>query len=194
MRGRLNICALITAVTALFGADNIPWNRLKFEEPTLTLSQAPLSEGERTALKAALLASIGPASPNVSAEYQAADFRIKLVDLNSDRIPEIIAQANGRSWCGASGNCPFLVFRKAGSSYESMLADMDEYQGFTLTKRRTGGYLDLIFSRHESAYQQQLSVYKFRDGKYRDSGCYEANWNREDQAPASKEPIITKCQ
>jgi hypothetical protein len=145
-------------------------------------------------LKAALVASIGPASPNVLADYQAADFRIKLVDLNSDRIPEIIARANGRFWCGASGNCLFLVFRKAGNAYESMLADMDEYQGFTVTKQRTGGYLDLIFNQHESAYRQALVTYKFRNGKYRASGCYEANWNREDQAPASKEPVIARCQ
>jgi hypothetical protein len=194
MRGSRSICVLVTAVVALFAADGIRWNRLKFEGPTLTLSQVQLSEGERAALKAALSAEIGPPSPNVSAEDQAADFRIKLLDLNGDRIPEVIAQANGRFWCGASGNCPFLVFRKAGSAYESMLADMDEYQGFTVTKQRTSGYLDLILSRHESANQQDLVVFKYRDGKYRASGCYEATWNNADEDRAPKEPAISKCQ
>jgi hypothetical protein len=69
VRGRTTICVLVTAVTAIFAADRITWNHLKFENPTQTLSQVQLSEDERAALKAALSAEIDPLRPDLSAEW-----------------------------------------------------------------------------------------------------------------------------
>jgi hypothetical protein len=117
-RGRLTIYVLITAATALFAADRFSWDLRKVERPMETLSQVRLSESERAALKGALSAEIGPPDPIFSPEEQAADFRIKLVDLNGDHIPEVIAQITGRFWCSPTGNCPFRVFRKSGKTYE----------------------------------------------------------------------------
>jgi hypothetical protein len=186
----------VTTAVALLAADRFSWDWHKVDRPTEALGQVQLPEGERAALKAALSAELGPPIPNLSAEEQAADFRVKLLDLNGDGIPEVIAQITGRFECGATGNCPFLVFRKSGNAYESILAieRINAYQGFTVTKERTAGYLGLILNQHGSAFQQTVVIYKFRNGKYRASGCYEANWNREDQPPASKEPIVTKCR
>ena len=197
VHGPLFICVLITAAAALFGAGRFTWNRLKFEGPTETLSQVRLSEDERAALSAAVLAELGPPWPNLSAEEQAPNLRIKLVDLNGDHIPEVIARLTGRFWCGATGNCPFRVFRKSSKTYESMLVtkDINSYQGFTVTRQRSGGYFDLVFNRHESATSQTLFVYKFRDGKYQASGCYGADWNViGDEAAPAKEPRITPCR
>ena len=196
MRGTLFICVVLTAAVALFAADHLSWNWHEVDRPKESLSQVRLSEDERGALKAALSAELGPPDPKFSAEERAVDFQIKLIDLNGDHTPEVIAQITGRFECGATGNCPFLVFRKSGTAYESILAmaGINSYQGFTVTKQRTAGYLDLILNQHESAFQQALVVYKFRNGKYRASGCYEATWNDGDKALASKEPVITKCQ
>jgi hypothetical protein len=47
----------------------------------------------------------------------AADTRIKLVDLNADGIPEVIAQASGDELCSPTGNCSFWVFMRSGSSW-----------------------------------------------------------------------------
>ena len=148
-------------------------------------------------MNAALSAELGPPIPNFSAEEQTPDIRVKLLELNGDHIPEVIAQITGRFQCGATGNCPFLVFRKSGKAYESILVPegINSYEGFTVTKQRTDGYLDLIFNQHESANQQALFIFKFRDGKYRASGCYEAIWNWiGDEGATAKEPVITKCQ
>ena len=186
----------MTGAVALFAADRFSWNWHEVDRPKESLSQVRLSEGERAALKAALSAELGPPDPKFSAEEQAVDFQIKLIDLNGDHVPEVIAQLTGRFQCGASGNCPFQVFRKSGKAYEPILVTkgINTYQGFTVTKQRTAGYVDLILNQHESAFQQALVIYKFRNGKYRASGCYEATWNNGDEAPASKEPVMTKCQ
>jgi hypothetical protein len=131
------------------------------------------------------------------AEEQVPKILLTLVDLNGDHIPEVIAQASGSFWCGASGNCTHWVFRKVNANYEPMLVkgEIGSYQGFTVTQQRSGGYLDLIFNQHESATSQGLVVYKFRDGKYRASGCYEADWNViGDEAATAIEPRITPCQ
>jgi len=185
----------VTAAVALFAADGFSWNWHEVDRPRESLSQVQLSEGERAALKAALSSELGPPDSKFSAEEQAVDFQIKLIDLNGDHIPEAIVQITGRFECGASGNCPFLVFRKSGNTYESILAmaRYNAYQGFTVTKQRTAGYLDLILNQHESAFQQALVIYKFRNGKYRASAYYEATWNNVGKAPTSKEPVISKC-
>jgi hypothetical protein len=197
VRGPRSICVLIAAATALFAAGPFTWNWRKVERPSETLVQARLSESERAALKAALSTELGPPLPNLSAEEQDPDVRIKLLDLNGDHVPEVIAQITGRFWCRATGNCPFRVFRKSGKTYESMLAkgEFYEYQGFTVMQQRSGGYLDLVFNQHESATRQAVLVYKFRDGKYRALDCYEADWEViGDEAATAKEPRIMPCR
>src|SRR5262249_46989396 len=44
------------------------------------------------------------------------DTRVALIDLNGDGVPEVVAQ--GMVNCGATGNCPFWVFRKTRLGYE----------------------------------------------------------------------------
>jgi hypothetical protein len=196
VRRRVIIWALV-GTAALFGADRFTWDWRKVERLKETLSQAQLSDSDRTALSAALSAELGPPLANLSAEEQDPDVRIRLLDLNGDHVPEVIAQATGRFWCGATGNCPFLVFRKSGKTYESVLAkgEFYEYQGFTVMQQRSGGYFDLVFNQHESATRQALLVFKFRDGKYRASDCREANWEVPgDEAATAKEPRITPCR
>jgi hypothetical protein len=186
----------MTAATALQAADRFTWDGLKLDRPTETLSQVHLTEGERVALNAAISASLGAPMPNLSADEQAVDVRVKLIDLNGDHIPEVIVHLTGTFWCGATGNCPFRIFRKSGKTYQSLsVEDFGESQGFTVMQHRSGGYLDLIFNRHESAYQQSLLVFKFRDGQYRASDCYEATWESiDDEGAIAKEPTITPCR
>ncbi len=98
---------------------------------------------------------------------------------------------------GASPNCPLYVFRKVSKEYEPMLLrqEISSYQGFTVTHQFTGGYFDLIFNQHESAFWQALVVFKFRVGKYRIAECHEARWEIIDSdGTTAKEPTITSCR
>jgi hypothetical protein len=93
----------------------------------------------------------------------AADTRIKLVDLNADGIPEVIAQASGDELCSPTGNCSFWVFMRSGSRYKLIL-DAHARQTFTIQKSRTNGFLDLVLGMHGSATEQGLFVYRFANG------------------------------
>ena len=123
--------------------------------------------------------------------------RLKLLDLNGDQIPEVIAQATSHFWCGATGNCSVWIFSKSGKTYKSILGkeDINSYLGFTVSPQRSNGYVDLVFNQHESAYQQDLFLFKFREGKYRASDCREADWKVPgDEDTTAKEPRITPCR
>jgi hypothetical protein len=60
----------------------------------------------------------------------------KMIDLNGDGLPEVVAQ--GMIGCGATGNCPFGVLRKAKQGYELILKG--EAQTFTIQKSNSNGF------------------------------------------------------
>ena len=112
----------------------------------------------------------------------ATNTRVELIDLDGDGVPEIIAQANDiKVGCGGTGNCEFWIFKKVSDSYKLLLdtRDKDGIGGAELlTVERTGtnGFSDLVLATHESASEKELSVYRFKNGSYRESACYDASW------------------
>jgi len=125
-------------------------------------------------------------------ENSARAARVRLVDLNGDRVPEVIVQSMRAETCGAVGNCEFWVFKKTPAGYVSIL-DAGS-QRFSVEESRSNGYLDLTLALHDSATQQQLNIYRFQRGRYRQMGCYEADWRPEINGPVLKHPTTTKCK
>ena len=82
----------------------------------------------------------------------AADTRVRVVDLNGDGVPEVISQASG-DICSPTGNCPFWVFQKAGTQYRLIL-EKGAVQDFTIQPTQTSGYFDLVLGMHGSATEQ----------------------------------------
>ena len=192
----VNFFVLTTAATVLFAADNFAWDTRKFQVPNETLEQVHLSDRDRTALRAALSSVVGLPLANLSLEDQAPNILVKLIDLNGDRVPEVVARASSTFWCGATGNCSMWVFGKVGAKYEPLVVEdeISSYLGFTAMPQRTGGYLDLVFKQHDSAFRQALIVFKFRNGKYRASDCYQADWTViGDETAIAKKPRISHC-
>ena len=125
----------------------------------------------------------------------AAATRVKLVDLNGDGTPEIIAQGIG-DVCSPTGNCPFWVFQKVASGYKVVL-EKGAVQSFTVQPTRSNGYFDLVLGMHGSATEQGLYLYQFGQGRYRSIACYYANWSYLDdngRVRELKEPRITPCR
>jgi len=112
----------------------------------------------------------------------AANTLVELIDLDGDGTPEIIAQASDmRAGCGATGNCPFWVFKKVSGGYKLLLdtRDKDGIGGaelITVESSRTNGFNDFVLAVHDSAFEMDLIVYRFRNGLYRQSACYDASW------------------
>ena len=121
----------------------------------------------------------------------AAEMPIKLVDLNGDGTPEVIAQAAGtESGCSATGNCPFWIFQLKKDGY-SVLLD-GEAQIFRVQPNRTNGFHDIALSRHGSAFMSEVTEYKFDGTMYKVGACYNFQWGDADHW--FKRPLLTPCE
>jgi hypothetical protein len=152
-----------------------------------------ISKAERTALIAALAAQFRDYPKPME---RVAQTYIRLVDLNGDGVDEIIAQPVGEYSCSPTGNCPFWVFQKAGTKYRLIL-EKGAVQNFSIRPARTNGYSDFVLGMHGSATEQGLFVYQFSAGRYRRTGCYNANWSylgEDGEVHDLKEPRITPCK
>jgi hypothetical protein len=106
----------------------------------------------------------------------AAETRVKYIDLNGDGKPEVVAQAGGEgSGCSPTGNCPFWILHRRGTSYEIILEG--EAQTFTIQRTRTRGYSDIVLSRHGSAFESEARTYIFDGEFYCESACDEVQWS-----------------
>jgi hypothetical protein len=185
------------------------WSARKAQELDYnrTIRNSPdLNPVERTALLKTVAALIRPfmADLEIDSERElqkiAADTRIELIDLNGDGIPEVIAQAFGiKAGCGATGNCPIWVFMKTANGYKLLFdtRKANEIGGelITVEENRTNGFKDLVFAAHDSASEKTLFVYRYRNGLYRESACYGANWlsTTNGEFQMLRQPVITKC-
>ncbi len=172
-----------------------------------TIHNSPdLNPSERATLLKTVAALIRPfmADLEISSENElrkiAADTRIELIDLNGDGTPEVIAQAFGtKAGCGATGNCPIWLFLKTTNGYQLLLDTRDKegiggFELLTVEETRTNGFNDLVLAAHDSASEKTLLVFRYRNGLYRESACYDANWlSLAGEVHFLKQPVITKC-
>jgi hypothetical protein len=151
-----------------------------------------LSSVDRTALIDAVVAQIGDIALEAEQSVRAiaAEMPIKLVDLNGDGKLEIVAQAAGtKSGCSPTGNCPFWVFQRVLGGY-SVLLD-SEAQIFRVQSNSTNGFRDIVLSRHSSAFESEVTEYKFNGTSYVSSACYAFLWGTGDQT--FKQPHVKPC-
>jgi hypothetical protein len=89
------------------------------------------------------------------------------VNLNRDGRPEIVVHGINEI-CGAN-NCYTWIFQKVGNGYR-MLLDAGFIQQIEPQRKYTKGYCDVIGSMHGSAWDSDLTLYKFDGRKYRRAG------------------------
>jgi hypothetical protein len=121
----------------------------------------------------------------------ATTTRVRFVDVGEGKTVLMASSLGLEGGCDALQNCPFWVFRKGTDGYESMLqADAATY---TIQPTNTDDYSDLLLSRHVTAEESRLTLYKFADGKYVEAGCYTAVFPaaKEDEQP---DPEIAPCK
>jgi hypothetical protein len=180
------------AGTTKFCWDWRAWQELNARE---SLRSAKLEESERRAIAEAIEAQLRPKMSDLEIDSQkdlekaVLDTRVKLIELNADGVPEVVAQ--GMINCGATGNCPFWILQKKAKSYRVLLESYG--QTFTIQMKSSNGFHDIVVSTHNSATRSGLAEYHYKSGKYEVAGCYNAEWEvlEHGQVQESKEPRIT---
>ena len=160
-----------------------------------------LAPDVRTALIRAISEQLRPGKKIGEANLEekllklVADVRVKIVDLNGDGVPEVIAQASDNESCSPTGNCTIWVFMRSGNGYRLILTRI-AVQTFAIRPTRTNGFKDLVLGQHGSAFERGLFLYQFVDGRYRKQACYNASWERlvGGEWQELEEPVITPCE
>lgn len=183
------------------GPDRLRWDWERREDLSWHASisrRKDLQPSERKRLIKIIADQIRPSDRGMSSEEQlakiAAETRIKYMDLSGDGKPEVIAQAGGDTYCSPTGNCSFWIFRRRGTSYEVLLEG--DAQTFTIQHTRTKGYLDIVLSRHNSAFDSEAREYKFDGNSYREGACFDVEWSvlgSDSEFHDLKEPRISLC-
>jgi hypothetical protein len=197
----LIVGAASLAITALAEAPSgFRWNSHDSQELSArqSLRNSALSKQDKDAISAAIedqLTEVMP-DPEVESESRlrkaALDTRIKMIDLNGDGVPEVVAQ--GMADCSPTGNCSVWILQRKPDGYKVLLAAFG--QTFTIQQTSTNGYRNVVVSMHGSATQSGLTEYRYRGGRYREAGCYSAEWTVRDNDGTIrelKEPRITPC-
>jgi hypothetical protein len=129
--------------------------------------------------------------PDGSAENLVAE----RINLGSDGKPELWVHGIGPMICGAA-NCVAWIFRKTGSEYQ-MLLNAGSIQQVEPQKTITNGYRDIIASMHGSAWDSDLTLYKFNGRQYQRAKCFFRTYRYKDKRGRFREtrrPIITRVE
>ena len=181
-------------------SDNFSWNWRDWQELSAreSLRSSALSKQDKDAITAAIEDRLTEMMSDLEIESEsqlrkaALDTRIKMIDLNGDGVPEVVAQ--GMADCSPTGNCSLWILQRKPEGYKVLLAAFG--QTFTIQQTSTNGYRDVVVSMHGSATESGLTEYRYRGGRYREAGCYSAEWTvRENDGTIRelKEPRITPC-
>lgn len=155
-----------------------------------SLANAPLSAKERIEIYRLL---DNPTVHDSFTDAQRADeretvmgARVGFIQLADNGGQQVLVQGP-RMFCGASGNCRYLLFIRQG---ERLRLVLDAGGAFLLRNTSSHGFRDVATSWHMSAYETLFNVYHWDGTKYEKADCYSVNWDRD--AP-DKPPAIAGC-
>ncbi len=120
---------------------------------------------------------------------------VAFVDLEGHGRNEVVGQGSGEDVCSPTGNCSFWILRHGRNGYRVIL-DGGSAQTFTIQSTRTNDFSDIVLGMHGSATDTTLTLYKFDGSRYKDAGCWEANWaalDKDGNWRELKEPRVTQC-
>lgn len=114
------------------------------------------------------------------------DARIGFIELAEGGGQQVLVQGPSL-FCGASGNCRYLVFTR---QRERLRLVLDAGGDFVVRKTSSHGFHDVVTSWHMSAYEQLINVYRWNGAEYKGADCYSINHDRDN---LDKPPMIAGC-
>jgi len=173
------------------------WRREEELSPSQSMAgMVNLSASERDHLLSAIAGELSDEEfeSDEARKKAAAEARAKYVVLGADGRFEVIVQAVDVISCSGTGNCAFWIMRPRGDSYSPLLKA--EAQTFTIQPTRTHGFYDIVLTRHDSAFESEVKVYRFDGEHYQEGECYTAEWSQSGSDGKShrlQDPRLTPC-
>lgn len=196
----LRIALMVVLLCTLAWAADFSWDWhnqqvIGREDPSVA-NAAKLKEADRAALIDAITARLQkPMSDHGYSDDRirevASIARIRIVDLGGKGEPVVLATSISMEGGCDGSNCPFWIFQNSPDGYVSLLDTVAA--SYTLQPNDTGGYSDVVTMRHISASESTLTLYRYQDAKYVDSGCYTATWPPPKDGEI-QDPEITPCK
>ncbi len=112
--------------------------------------------------------------------------RVGFIQLAGDGSQGVLVQGP-RLFCGASGNCPYLLFIRQPGRLRLVL---DAGGAFLVRNTTSHGFRDVETSWHISAYEQLINVYRWNGAEYKRADCYSVSRDRDNP---DKPPVIAGC-
>ena len=194
------LALLVTVLCVLALAADFTWDWRNQEvigrtDPALNTT-SKLAEWERTALLNLMVERLD--KPLAERGYDndrireiASTTRLRFVELGEGK-PVIMATSLGlEGGCDALVNCPFWIFQRSKDGFVEMLDTVAA--SYTIQPTASGGYSDLLIARHITPNENRLTLYKYADGKYADSGCYTATFTPPKDGGEIQDPDISPC-
>jgi hypothetical protein len=139
------------------------------------LADLPITPAERSAISAVI--------DGEAQRGAALSARAFLVD------HQIVVRGT-RDFCGATGNCTFWIFQRNSGKPKLVLAS--EAQRLFPGRSSHLGRSDIVTSLHDSAFRQQISVYRWNGKAYDEIDCYLVTYDRDEKS--ARPPAITDCR
>ena len=195
---RIALAVLLLCALALAADFTWDWHNQEVigrDDPSVA-NTSKLKEPDRTALIDAITVRLQkPMSDHGYSDDRirevASIARIRIVALGAKGAPLVLASSISMEGGCDGSNCPFWIFQNSPDGYVSLLDTVAA--SYTVQPDSTNGFSDLVTMRHVSASESTLTLYRFDQGKYVDSGCYTATW------PSPKDgeiqnPDISPCK
>jgi hypothetical protein len=131
----------------------------------------------------------------VDAAGRVSNLEAHPVELNRGGEPELRVHGLGIRLCGAA-NCPTWIFQKDEDGYR-LLLDVGSINRIEPQGSYTKGYRDLMAVLHGSAWESDLTLYKFDGEGYRRDSCYFRTYQYEDEHGTLREwkkPRVTRVE
>jgi len=100
---------------------------------------------------------------------------LRFVKLASNGRTQVIVQGVGECQCSPTGNCSFWIYEKSANGYRPLLAT-DMVQVFSVENTRSHGYRDIVTGAHGSAFDTDLTVFKFDGEHYQPRECWRMSY------------------
>lgn len=162
-----------------------------FVTPRTAIALSPLPPKQWKALAAAVgQQGASGAGPKTARQERALAPSATVSFQRLSRSGQPAALVSGpRADCGATGNCPLMIFRSSGTRWVPLLAD-GQGQGFIPQPTRSHGLRDIATEMTGGATESQDVLYRFDGHKYRRAGCWYVTYPTHGKGPPHFGPCL----